>query len=96
MKGAPVALPSFATALFQRFFDFGRAVRCLLPLSDGRVMHLVVLYVYQCADCDPEQLALTQQLFDAALGELAVVARGQPCLLVGDFQRGAHQDSFSV
>ena len=32
-----------------------------------------------------EQLALTDHLFDAALGELSVVARGQPCLLVGDF-----------
>ena len=28
---------------------------------------------------------MTERLFDAALGELRVVARGQPCLLVGDF-----------
>ena len=28
---------------------------------------------------------MTQQLFDAALGELGVVARWQPCVLVGDF-----------
>ena len=34
---------------------------------------------------DTEQLALTDQLFDAALGELSVVAPGQPCMLVGDF-----------
>ena len=34
---------------------------------------------------DTEQLALTDQLFDAALGELYVAALGQPCLLVGDF-----------
>ena len=27
---------------------------------------------------------MTEQLFDAVLGELNVVARGQPCLLVGD------------
>ena len=54
-------------------------VRCTLPLGAGRFMHLVVLYVYQGgADSDPEQLALTDQLFDAALGELSVVARGQP------------------
>ena len=46
---------------------------------------LVVLYGYQGADVDAEQLALTDQLFDAALAELSVVARGQPCLLVGDF-----------
>ena len=44
-----------------------------------------VLYGFQGADADAEQLALTEQLFDAALGELSVVARGQPCLLVGDF-----------
>ena len=42
-------------------------------------MHLVVMAT------DAEQLALTEQLFDAALGELGVVARGQPCLIVGDF-----------
>ena len=34
---------------------------------------------------DPEQLALTDHVFNAALGELSVVARGQPCMLVGDF-----------
>ena len=72
------------TAQFKRFFDCGRAVRCMLPLGLGRFMHLVVLYGYQGTDTDAEQLALTEQLFDAALGELSAVARGQPCLLVGD------------
>ena len=43
------------------------------------------MYGFQGADSDAEQLALTEQLFDAALGELSVVARGQPCLLVADF-----------
>ena len=28
---------------------------------------------------------MTEQLFDAGLSELSVVARGQPCLMVGDF-----------
>ena len=77
--------PSIATAQFQRFFDCGRAVRCVLPLGGGRVMHLFVLDGYKEADRDPERLALTDQLLDAALGELGVVAREQPCLLVGDF-----------
>ena len=88
MKGAPLALHSFATAQFRSFFDAGRAVRCTLPFGSGRFMHLVVLYGYQGADLDPEQLAVTEQLFDAALGELSVVARGQPSLIV----RGAHRD----
>ena len=65
-------MPSFVTS--------GRAVRCLLPLGVGRFMHLFVLYDNRGADTDAEQLALTEQLFDAALGELSVVARVQPCL----------------
>ena len=50
----------------RRFSDCGRVVRCLLPLGHGRFMHLVVSYGYQGADVDAEQLALTDQLFDAA------------------------------
>ena len=67
MRSAPVSLPTFATAQFKRFFDCGRAVRCLLPLGAGRFMHLVVLYGHQVTDSDVEQLALTDQLFDTAL-----------------------------
>ena len=85
MRGAPVSLPTFTTAQFMRFFDYSRAIRCMLPLGAGRFMHLVVLYGYQGADTDAEQLALTEQLFDAALGELGVVAPAQLCLKVGDF-----------
>ena len=85
MRGGPLAPPTFATAQFKRFFDCGQAVRCMVPLGSGRFMHLVVLYGYQEADTDAEQLALTGRLFDAAFGELSVVAGGQPCLLVGDF-----------
>ena len=72
MRCAPVALPTFATAQFKRFFECGRANRCLLPHGGGRFLHLVVWYGYQGADTDAEQLALTEQLFDAALGELGV------------------------
>ena len=49
-----------------------------------RFMHLVVLCGYQGGDPDAEQLALTEQLLDAALGELGVVAWGQRSMLVGD------------
>ena len=85
LRGAPLSLPTFAAAQFRRFFDCGRAVRCLVPLGSRRFMHLVVLYGYQGVDVDAEQFALTEQLSDAAWGELSVVARGQHCLLVGDF-----------
>ena len=84
-----MSLLTFATAQFKRFFDCGRG---MLPLGAGRFMHLVVLYGFQGADADPEQLALTDHLFDAALGEFSVVARGSPGW---GFQRGAHQKSLA-
>ena len=43
LRGALISLPTFATAQFRRFFDCGRAVRCLLPVGSGRLTHLVVL-----------------------------------------------------
>ena len=85
LRGAPLSLPSSVTAQFKRFFYCGRALRCLLPVASGRFLHLVVLYGYQGADGDVERLSLTDQLLDAALGELRVVALDQPCLIVGDF-----------
>ena len=33
VRGAPLALSTFATAQFKRFIDYGRAVRCMLPLG---------------------------------------------------------------
>ena len=84
LSGAPLSLPTFATAQFKRFFDCGRAVRCMLPLGSGRFLHLVVLFGFQ-GDREAEKLALTDKLLDAAFGELGVVAREQPCLVVGDF-----------
>ena len=60
LRGAPLSLPTFATSQFKRFFDCGRAVRCTVPLGSGRFMHLVVLYGFQGADSDAEQLALTK------------------------------------
>ena len=44
LSGSPVAVPSSATTAFQRYFDLGRFVRCVLPLGNGRLMHLVVAY----------------------------------------------------
>ena len=42
LRGAPPALPTFATAQFKSFFDCGRAVRCLLSLGAGRFVHLFI------------------------------------------------------
>ena len=37
LRGAPLSLPSFATAQFKRFFVCGRAVRCMLPFGSWSV-----------------------------------------------------------
>ena len=42
----------------QKFYDQGRAVRCVPPIGGGEVLHLVVLYGYQGADNDSEQLGV--------------------------------------
>ena len=86
MRGAPISLPSIVTVGFSEFFRLGRVLRCHLPVSEGRVIHLVVVYGFQGAstDPDPEKLWLTEKLLDAVLCKLAVVASGQPCLIVGD------------
>ena len=53
-------------------------------VAGGRVVHLVVVYGFQGASTDPEKLRLTEKLLDAVLCKFAVVASGQPCLIVGD------------
>ena len=68
----PLPLLSFsvsltAVGLFGACFPLGGLARFL---------NLVVLYGYQGAETDAEQLALTEQFFDAALAELAGVVRG--------------------
>ena len=52
----------------------------------GASWPLVVVRRVRGADVDAEQLAFAEQLFGAALAELAAVARGQPCLVAGDFK----------
>ena len=82
LKGPPLALPTFASPVFERFFGLGRAVRCMVPSGGRRFMHLVGLYGYYGADPSAQKLQLTNQLIEAALGELAVVARGSGLVLM--------------
>ena len=79
-------------------FDQRRAVGCLLPLGNGRFVHVLVLHGVQGAECNAEQPGLADQLFDAALSQLAVVARGQLSSVVDDFivQPTKIQDSLSA
>ena len=80
-----MTLPSFTTRHFQKFFRLGRVLRTTLPTSRGGVVHLFVVYGYQGAEEDADQLQLTDKLLQAVLAEAQVVCIGQPMLIAGDF-----------
>ena len=63
----------------------GRAMRVVLPLGDGGVVHIFVIYGYNGAENDPEKLQLSEHLFAAVLAEVKMCCAGQPVILVGDF-----------
>ena len=80
-----MTVPSFATPQFQEFFRLGRVLRTTLPTSRGGVVHLFVVYGYQGAEEDADQLQLTDKLLQTVLAEAQVVWIGQPMLISGDF-----------
>ena len=54
--------------------------RVVLPLGNGGVAHLFVIYGYQGAESDPEKLALLASV----LAQTNVCCSGQPVVLVVD------------
>ena len=84
LKGAPLSLPTFASSAFASCFAQCRALRSHVSIGGSRILHLVVACGFQGAASDPEKLSLADSVIDAVLGELAVAAAGQPCLIVGD------------
>ena len=48
------------------------------------MVHLFVVYGYQGAEEDADQLQLTDKLLQAVLAEAQVVCIGQPMLIAGD------------
>ena len=85
LHGASLSLPTLLDPSFKEFFRIGRAMRVILPLGDGGVVHLFVIYGYQGAENDPEKLQLTDHLFAAVLAEARMCCCGQPVILAGDF-----------
>ena len=85
LHGAPLSLPTLVDPSFKEFFRIGRAMRVILPLGNGGVVHLFVIYGYQGAESDPEKLQLTDRLFTAVLAEARMCCCGQPVILAGDF-----------
>ena len=77
-------LPSFVTPQFQEFFRLGRVLRTTLPTGKGGVVHLFVVFGYQGAEEDADQLLLIDKLLQAVLAEAQVVCVGQPILITGD------------
>ena len=62
----------------------GWALRTTLPTGKGGVVHLFVVYGYQEAEQDADQLFLTDKLLQAVPAEAQVVCIGQPTLIAGD------------
>ena len=62
----------------------GRVLRTTLPTAQGGVVHLFVVYGYQVAEENADQLLLTDKLLQAVLAEAQVVCIGQPLLIAGD------------
>ena len=62
----------------------GRVLRTTLPTSRGGVVHLFVVYGYQGAEEDADQLQLTDRLLQAVFAEAQVDCIGQPMLIAGD------------
>ena len=84
LKGAPITLPTFSNPEFGEFFRLGRAIRVILPLANGRIAHLFVVYGYQGSCDDPHKLALTNKLMEAVIGEAKVCGACQPVVISGD------------
>ena len=85
MKSAPLTLPTFSTPEFTEFFRLGRAIRVILPLANGIIAHLFVVYGYQGFSDDPHKLSLTNKLLEAVISEAKVCGTGQPVNVAGDF-----------
>ena len=70
---------------FQGVLSHWSCHESVLPLGNGGVVHLFVIYGYQGAESDPEKLQLSEYLFAAVLAEARMCCAGQPVILVGDF-----------
>ena len=86
LKGAPITLPTFYTPEFSEFYRLGRAVRVILPLANGIIAHLFVVYGYQGSCGDAHKLALTNKLMEAVIGEAKACGVGQPVVVAGRFE----------
>ena len=85
LMGAPVYVPSFATAEFESCWHSGRVLHAVVPLGCGLIFRIFGIYGYQGADNDPEKLAVTEKLFQATLAESEAVGSNQPVRIAGDF-----------
>ena len=76
LREAPLALPTFATTAFRKFFDSGRLIQCALPLGNARRVHLVVVYGFQ-------KLTRTLRSFASPMSFLMLLCVSWQLLVVG-------------
>ena len=69
---------------FYEFFRLSGVVRAILPLTNGSIAHLFVVYGYQGASEDTHNLALTKKMLEAVMCEARVRGTGQPVIIEGD------------
>ena len=73
-----------ATFGFGEFYRLGRAIRAILPLDNGSIAHLFVVYGYHGSSEDNHKLALTNKLLEAVICEVRVCGTRQPVIITGD------------
>ena len=82
---SPVSSHLLSLLTLGSFFRLGRVLRTTLPTGEGGVVvHLFVVYGYQGAEEDADQLKLADKLLQPVLAEAQVVCVGQPMLIAGD------------
>ena len=88
MKGASLTLPTFFTLEFGEFFRLGKAIGVILPLANGSIAHLFVVYGYQGSSDNPHEPSLSNKFLEAVISEAKVCGTGQPVIIAGDFHAG--------
>ena len=95
LKGAPLSLPASATAQFRRFFDCGRALRCVLPIASGRFCTWLSCTVIMVRIGMLSNFRLLTSCLMLLWGSLGCCV-GSALSYCWGFQRGAHQSPLSV
>ena len=80
LKGALLTLPSFCTSESKEFCRFDSALRVILTFANGGIAHFLL-----CGSgCGCAQLAVTNKLLEAFVGDAGACGTGQLVSISGD------------